>query len=149
MKTKDLKLALQHCKITSKCDRTVWNTAGKQKYQRVNHLQQQRNKKVHQGWQKKTPPNTFFTGPSLLTKARNLTCISHTPGSLGFKAISLVSSQSLCFNLQQPSEPLIHLPKMTVTDSSAKQSIYFLLLRRGCTKHHGESVSGNSSTWVK
>lgn len=31
--------------------------------------------------------------------------------------------QSLCFNLQQPSKPLIHPPKMTVTDLAAKQSI--------------------------
>lgn len=60
-------------------------------------------------------------------KACNLTRMSHTVSSPGLKAISLVCSQSHSFNLQQPSEPLIHLPKMTVTDLSAKQSIYFPL----------------------
>lgn len=84
-------------------------------------------------------------------KACNLTCISHTASSPGLKAISLVCSQSHSFNLQQPSEPLIHLPKMTVTDSSAKQSIYFpspplWMYKTQQKKKEKKSVSGNSST---
>lgn len=47
----------------------------------------------------------------------------HSLSSLGFKPISPVSGRSLCVNLGLPSELLIHLPKMTVTDLSAKQSI--------------------------
>lgn len=43
--------------------------------------------------------------------------------SPGFKPISGVSGCSLCVTLRLPSELLIHLPKMTVTDLSAKQSI--------------------------
>lgn len=70
--------------------------------------------------------------------------VTHPFSSLGFKPISLVSSQSLCFNLQQPSNPLIHPPNMTMTDLAAKQSICtslsLSLFWCGCTKYH-EKVS--------
>lgn len=47
----------------------------------------------------------------------------HSRSSPGFKAISGVCGGSLRVNLGLPSELLIHLPKMTVSDLSAKQSI--------------------------
>lgn len=90
----------------------------------------------------KTYPPTFFLHPLPLNNSTQLTCNSHRFSSQGLKPISLVFSQSLWLNLQQPSNPLIHPPKMTMTDLAAKQSICISLslFFFGCTKYH-EKVS--------
>lgn len=66
---------------------------------------------------------SFSLIPHTQNNSGLLTCYSHRFSSRGPKPISLVFCPSPCLNLQQPSDPLILPPKMTMTDLATKQSI--------------------------